>query len=398
MVGPRPKGWKDGIAKLSGPRGIRWRAKVFVGGRSVEKSFGTEKQAREWRDQQRASRDTAALASNVTFYDALDRFVEARSKSKGWQRATLDARRQQIKMIRDAALDAGIRSDTPLRKLDAGLCEEIIGNFPAGLSARTKRPAFDLLKSVFQRHVDRRQLDHNPMSALDAPPLAEAAARAEAEAAAKMLDADGLEALVKGLEGKPAQLPVRILCETGMRVGELCALRWSDCTIDAAPFALRVGGTVDRGGRKDISKAYKHRMIPNISGTLAEALRQQRAEIQRHAAIAALDFLPDWLVFPREGAGWPTRPMSGDIMRTLIHVDAPGLSPHSLRRSNATVMLELGIPLTTVAKRLGDKTTTVLKHYLHGSDKASSDAGEKMAAVLNGKVADSGVKKSEPKP
>lgn len=60
----------------------------------------------------------------------------------------------------------------------------------------------------------------------------------------------------------------------------------------------------------------------------------------------------------------------------------PRLRFHDLRHTSATLLLESGVDVKTVAERLGDRVETVLETYAHVTSKARTQAASWLAAVL----------------
>nr|WP_310753373.1 site-specific integrase [Ruminococcus sp.] len=61
----------------------------------------------------------------------------------------------------------------------------------------------------------------------------------------------------------------------------------------------------------------------------------------------------------------------------------PPISLHSLRHTNATLMIASGVPITTVSKRLGHAdTTTTGKIYAHAIRSADEAAAETLENIL----------------
>ena len=83
--------------------------------------------------------------------------------------------------------------------------------------------------------------------------------------------------------------------------------------------------------------------------------------------------------------GMPIHPDTiGCWFRDFIRAhDLPDISIHSLRHTNATLMINSGIPLTTIAARLGhaDPTTTS-KIYTHAIQSADAAAAEQLDMIF----------------
>jgi integrase len=57
---------------------------------------------------------------------------------------------------------------------------------------------------------------------------------------------------------------------------------------------------------------------------------------------------------------------------------------HDLRASHSTALLDRGVPLHVVAKRIGDDPATLLRSYAKRTKKADANAAEAIAALMKG--------------
>jgi integrase len=57
---------------------------------------------------------------------------------------------------------------------------------------------------------------------------------------------------------------------------------------------------------------------------------------------------------------------------------------HDLRASHSTALLDRGVPVHVVAKRIGDDPATLLRRYAKRTKKADANAAEAIAAMSKG--------------
>lgn len=159
---------------------------------------------------------------------------------------------------------------------------------------------------------------------------------------------------------------LRLALYTGMRVGELLALRWRE--IDTVGFtSLEVTGSLEFVCGQINRKAPKTRSGYRRIGLIDKAGLMLR---ERYLRLGRPDGeLP---VFAAPGGGW-LKPNSvvknaGNRLRTL------GLTPsiHALRHAHATYLLSSGVAPQTVAHLLGHSdirtTIAIYGHVLPGDD------------------------------
>lgn len=183
----------------------------------------------------------------------------------------------------------------------------------------------------------------------------------------------------KALNAFAAWLALR----TGMRVGEVCALRPGE-VFSAAKY-IHVGGTViEKPGvkpyRRDVTKGRKCRNIGITESDLAtiaafvELRRRFCGDLPSNAPILTVD-------------GSYLRPhiVSRAFSTLAGKIEMPkGFVFHDLRHTHATWLLTHGVDLKTVSERLGhaDEATTlrIYAHVLPGRDAYAASIFEQAAA------------------
>ena len=170
-----------------------------------------------------------------------------------------------------------------------------------------------------------------------------------------------------------AQLPmrawgraVRLLIATGMRRGEVCALKWED--VDLGAKVLTVRSSVVESGHDLIVKSPKGKRSRTI--TLSTAAF--------NVLIASVDGTGGYVFSLGAGDGLPMRPswLSSQWERWRWRHGAQGVRLHDLRHWYATSALEAGAPLASVAAQLGHaQTSTTLNIYA-----SRTDAGRRQVA------------------
>lgn len=144
------------------------------------------------------------------------------------------------------------------------------------------------------------------------------------------------------------RLILDILYSTGMRCSELISLR--DADVDTA-----------RGELKVLGKRNKERIIP-FGKDLADAIDAYRATRRRETGIDR----PDTFFIRADGS--PLYPMLVErIVKEALtgHTHATRLSPHTLRHSFATDMLNNGADLSGLQKLLGHASLETTQVYTH---------------------------------
>lgn len=216
----------------------------------------------------------------------------------------------------------------------------IAGEHRRGLSPKSLQRRLSALRSFFRHLLKRGVLAANPAQGLRAPKAP--------RKLPQILDPDEMTQLVEVPTDAPLGLRDRAMLEllysSGLRVSELCALRWRD--LDLAEALVRVNG---KGG--------KMRIVPVGSHALT-ALTQWKDD-QRAATEAP--------VFPgRAGQGITPRAVQLRLRRLAQQQGIwKRVHPHLLRHSFASHVLESSGDLRGVQELLGHADIATTQIYTH---------------------------------
>jgi integrase len=166
---------------------------------------------------------------------------------------------------------------------------------------------------------------------------------------------------------------------TGMRRGELCALRWQDVNLDAA--TLRVERSLEQtrksGLRVKEPKSKRGRRNISLSATVVAELRKHWATQQEQRLSLGLGGSPpDGLVFADwDGSPWAPDRLSDNFANTMEAAGLPHVTLHTLRHTHASQLIRSGVDILTVSRRLGHANATVTLnvygHLITTEDKAA---------------------------
>jgi site-specific recombinase XerD len=148
---------------------------------------------------------------------------------------------------------------------------------------------------------------------------------------------------------------LELLYATGMRVGELCGLRLPD--VDLGDDSVRVTG---KGG--------KQRVLPFGAPARVALLRYlsegRSAMVPRQGDVSTREAL----FYNRRSKPMTPRDVRGMLERYRVGIAPEGTSPHTLRHSFATHLLEGGADLRSVQEFLGHVALTTTQAYTHVSN------------------------------
>lgn len=142
---------------------------------------------------------------------------------------------------------------------------------------------------------------------------------------------------------------------TGVRRGELCALRWELLDLDKAVLAIRSSIAQDgtRTWEKD-TKTHQQRRIALDENTVT-LLRSYRQRCEEDAAAVGMTIIPGGRVFSAsvDHSTWlKPASLSQRYRRMCARLDSD-MNLHQLRHYSATEPITAGVDARTAAGRLG---------------------------------------------
>jgi len=180
--------------------------------------------------------------------------------------------------------------------------------------------------------------------------------------------------LLLGTLTEPCASVVSIAVLTGLRIGEILALRWK--RIDLLGATLTVAENYSSGEFGSPKTKSSRRVIP-ISTALRRVLESQHARMNPTS--------PEDLVF-RTPKGTPLSDKNlynRELAPACDRIGQPRISWHSFRHTHATLLQFTGEPLKTAQALLGHSDLeTTLNIYTHTVSDSQRNAVERVAGVL----------------
>ena len=204
--------------------------------------------------------------------------------------------------------------------------------------------------------------------------------------------------LAEAMPSETTKLWVLFAASTGLRFGEMAALRWNDINLEGRLVKVdrkisesnrgQMRVELPKGGKTRVT-AYPGWLAEMVATRVAEAQAEQVAE--REAAEEAGVTLPDYstgLMFPAPRGGWMRRSnFHTRVWRPAWEAAGwrRGWSPHTLRHSAAVAMIyELEMALVDAAEALGHADVSVtMRIYCQARD----GAAERLAAASASTIA-----------
>jgi integrase len=262
------------------------------------------------------------------------------------------------------------------RALDSGRLRHGKG----GLSKRTVLHHHRILREALEQAVKWQILPRNPADAVEAP-------RPNRIEMRSLNDAQIKTFLAASEGNKLLRMAILLALTTGLRRGEILALRWRDLDLDSSVLAVRQSLEETK---KELTfkepKTAKSRRTVALPAMTVEALRKHRADQARIRLQLGPAYQDSDLVCAQPN-GRPLHPRS--LTHAFIGLVAreklPKVRFHDLRHSHATLLLQQGVHPKVVSERLGHSTVGItLDVYSHVLPGMQEEAAKKVDAALRG--------------
>ncbi len=261
-----------------------------------------------------------------------------------------------------------------------------------GLGIKTIENVALCLHKALQTAFEHEYISKNPADIAKVPTLKSTnTARAEIE----ILTKDEQKALVSVCDYTAYGMGVITALNTGVRMGELLGLTWSDIDFDKMTISISkqvnrlhdyspTAKTKTRLGIQDDTKTKSSTRIISMSDYLAEKLQQYREAQNKHIAQWGNAYNDLGMVFAREDGFYIDPSTYRDkYLKILRSAGLKNYTFHALRHTFATRALEAGVPIKVVSKILGHAGVQItMDTYMHVLPELQSEAMNKIAEYM----------------
>lgn len=265
-----------------------------------------------------------------------------------------------------------------LQRLRAGQLSELYAALSARLKPRTVGHVHRVLHGALERAVDWGIVPNN-VAARITPPKVE-------HQELVILTAAQVKKVLELAAGKSIRPLAALALASGLRRGELLALRWKDLDLDAHRLTVARSLEQTKAGLrfKTPKTAHGRRTISIPASTVAEMRAHWTDQQQTRLALGAGKAPPEALVFC-DVNGEPRRPnaVTKEWERAATVAGVGFASLHSLRHTHASHLIAAGVDILTISRRLGHASPTItLSVYGHLMPNTDDRAAQVMEAAL----------------
>ena len=224
---------------------------------------------------------------------------------------------------------------------------EFINNLNTlGLSPRSTARIISSLKTFYKQQILNETMDANPMQSIKTPKLSK-----------KLPDVLSYDEILKMMEfidftklaGERDKTIVMLLYGGGLRVSELVLLKVNDLF-------------VDEGFIKVKGKGSKERLVP----IGVKTVNQVSYYVESYRNKVAKSDSKNYLILNQRGGSLSRVSVFNLIKKLAVEAGIKkAISPHTLRHSFATTLIEAGANLRAVQQMLGHESITTTEIYTH---------------------------------
>lgn len=241
--------------------------------------------------------------------------------------------------------------------------QALIDQLEGSLSVSSVHAVVRVLRTCLSSAIEKELLAKNPVTGIRLPKIGKKRSKA--------LSVKEQRRLIETAQSSTIGLAALIALETGMRIGEISGLKWSD--IDWERREIHVNRTLqrltDEHGRSRLVEGTPKtssscRIIP-LSKRLYHILRQiKRASTESY-------------ILSNSKSGIEPRVLRYQFKQLCREAGLSEVSFHTLRHTFATRCLEAGVNIATISALLGHHsakmTLDIYTHSLHSEERAAID-------------------------
>lgn len=251
-----------------------------------------------------------------------------------------------------------------LKKLENNIIQNYVKFLSKNFSPKSHSRKLSSLKAFFNYLVDLKLVNKNPIADVDFPKITKTIPKLLSEKEIfTLLERTYNDSSFKGLR---MSVMMEILYATGIRISELVEIKNGDLSEDFSSVLIK-------------GKGGKQRVVP-LFGKVKEVLKKYLFE-KRHFNTKGSFLFPSNSKF-----GHITRHRFFQLLKKLsleCGINVSKVSPHTIRHSFASHLLERGVDLRIIQESLGHKDISTTQIYTHIQSKKIRKILEEKHSIRN---------------
>ncbi|MGC7931298.1 tyrosine-type recombinase/integrase [Lysinibacillus sp. VIII_CA] len=330
------------------------------------------------------------VGQNMTFDKLASEWIETYELT-GVKRGTVRIREKEIKILNKHI------AKMPIIDITHSKYQKLLNKISQEYARNTVSGVHVCASMIFKYGVKDRLIKDNPATGAIVPKKRRTVEEIETETIEEgYLTNEEVESFLYAVTNHGLDLDIErfyLLAFTGMRSGELCALKWSD--IDFRNNTIRITKTL----YNEDNNMRKYELTPpktdgsirtiEVEKSIMDLLKSHRKRQMKVTSRYRQEELNEYhdgnFVFCRiNGYPYIQKTIINRMARLLEHTNIKkNATPHIFRHTHISMLTEAGVDLNTIMERVGhDDMQTTLKIYTHVTNKMKKDASEKMTSTF----------------
>lgn len=271
-------------------------------------------------------------------------------------------------------------------KIDTAYCQKQVNRIFKTL--KNYNSAINLIRRIFDYAKVMKQIKTNPMNDVIVPKKRKTLDNNDKQV--NFYNKEQLRTFLETLkEYAPYQMYVafRVLAFTGMRKGELAALKWSDVDFENGTISINRTVAFNNVGKFHIQTPKTRKSIRTISidDTTLNALKTWKNELRKELFKQGKNIdKGDGFIFHTQKGNFIIKYIDKFLPSFLKKYDLPPIKPHGFRHTHASLLFESGASIKEVQDRLGhENIKTTMDIYTHVTKSAREKTAEKFAKYID---------------
>lgn len=271
-------------------------------------------------------------------------------------------------------------------KIDTAYCQKQVNRIFKTL--KNYNSAINLIRRIFDYAKVMKQIKTNPMNDVIVPKKRKALDNNDKQV--NFYNKEQLKMFLETLkEHAPYQMYVafRVLAFTGMRKGELAALKWSDVDFENGTISINRTVAFNNVGKFHIQTPKTRKSIRTISidDTTLNTLKTWKNELRKELFKQGKNIdKGDGFIFHTQKGNFIIKYIDKFLPSFLKKYDLPPIKPHGFRHTHASLLFESGASIKEVQDRLGhENIKTTMDIYTHVTKSAREKTAEKFAKYID---------------
>ena len=356
----------------------RWEARISLSDGKRKSFYGSTRQEvqRKLAEARRQVEDGVQLVGDAR--QTLGQYFKGwhESRKSRVEKSTQIGDKYKLKRILQSSI-----ADVPLQKLTPQHVQQFYTSlYDLGLAATTMHSTQAFLKCGLIEAVDLGILSRNPAARVKMVSYKVETMEVWSE--------EEVGQFLKYVNGHRLEALFTLVLSTGLRIGEIIALRWGDINMDSKELHVKHGTQRTGPGTYELSdpKTFHSRRKIMLSSTVMRLLAAHRQVLQKEWQLRGWIWRDEEVyVFPGDtGKRLWEQSLETTFRRLIKKAGMRQIRFHDLRHTCATILLGKGVHVKVVSELLGHADiATTLRTYAHVLPRMRDDLAQIIETIFD---------------